>query len=220
MVLAFACCCASGATAAPSTKRVALVFDDGPVPEHCAGFLELFAREGVHVTFSHEGRRVAAHPELARRVAEEGHEIANHSYTHPHFKDLRAEAIAREILETQAAVQTATGHAPRWLWAPFLEWNDAIAAAVAPTNVRHFPISQVQLVSSDDWNQTTDADDIVHRATTGIEDRTIILFHEFRAETLARLPEILAELRRQGCTFLTFSELAATLTPEQLAVAR
>ena len=206
--------------AAPAAKRVALVFDDGPVPAHCAGFLEILAREQVHVTFSQEGRYVAARPDLAQAVAAAGHEIANHSYTHPHFKDLDAAAIAREITETQAAIREATGREPRWLWAPFLEWNESIAAAVAPTGVRHFPISQVRLVSSDDWNQATDAAGILQRATTGIEDRTVILCHEFRAETLAQLPAILDELKRQGCTFLTFSELAATLSAEQLAVAR
>lgn len=208
------------ASAAPAAKRVALVFDDGPVPEQCLKFLELFRSEGIHATFSHEGRFVAARPDLARTVAEAGHEIINHSYTHPHLKDLDAAAIAREVTETQAAIKEATGQEPRWFWAPFLEWNDHMAAAIAPTGVKHFPLSQVRLVSSDDWNQATDATGILEKATTGIEDRTIILCHEWRAETLAQLPAILAELRRQGCTFVTFSELASTLTPEQLAVAR
>lgn len=207
--------------AAPDStpKRVALVFDDGPVPEHAARFLAVFAREGVKVTFSHEGRFVAARPDLARAVVESGHEIANHSYTHPHFKDMAAEAIAQELRDTQAALRAATGREPVWVWTPFLEWNDTIAAGVAAAGLRHFPLSQVKLVSSDDWNTATDAAGILRKATTGIEDRTIILCHEFRAETLAQLPAILAELRKQGCTFLTFSELAATLTPEQRAMA-
>ncbi len=220
LALLLSVCVPAFASAAPATKRVALVFDDGPVPEQCLQFLELFAREGVHATFSHEGRFVAAHPDLARKVAEAGHEIINHSYTHPHLKDLEVAAIAHEVTETQDAIQAAIDRRPRWFWAPFLEWNDAMAAALATTDVKHFPISQVRLVSSDDWNQATDAAGILQKATTGIEDRTVILCHEWRAETLAQLPAILAELRRQGCTFLTFSELAATLTPEQLAVAR
>jgi peptidoglycan/xylan/chitin deacetylase (PgdA/CDA1 family) len=208
------------AQAETTPMRVALVFDDGPVPENVAPFLAVFAREQVKVTFSHVGRAVTVHPELARLVAESGHEIVNHSYTHPHFKDLDAAAIASELRETQAAIKAATGHEPRWLWSPFLEWNDSIAAAVEAAGMHHFPISQVQLISSDDWNTTTDAATILQRATTGIQDRTVILCHEWRAETLAQLPAILTELKRQGCTFVTFSELAATLTPEQRAVAR
>lgn len=209
----------AAAPAAPS-KRVALVFDDGPIPEHCAQFLEIFARENIHVTFSHVGRNVEARPDLCRAVAEAGHEIINHSYTHPHLKDMERAAIIDEVAKTQSAVKAATGRAPHWFWAPFLEWNDTMADAVAAAGLRHFPLSPVRLVSSDDWNQATDAAGILRRATTGIEDRTVVLCHEFRAETLAQLPAIIAELKRQGCTFLTFSELAATLTPEQLAVAR
>jgi peptidoglycan/xylan/chitin deacetylase (PgdA/CDA1 family) len=207
------------ADSTPPSKRVALVFDDGPVPEQAAPFIALFAREGVKATFSHEGRFVAARPDLARAVLEAGHEIANHSYTHPHFKDMTVDAIAKELRDTQAALREATGREPVWVWTPFLEWNDTIAAAVASAGLRHFPLSQVKLVSSDDWNTKTDAAGILKNATTGIEDRTIILCHEWRAETLAQLPAILAELRKQGCTFLTFSELAATLSAEQRAVA-
>lgn len=220
LLLALVLATAMHAAPESSPKRVALVFDDGPVPEHATRFLEVFAREQVKVTFSHEGRYVAARPDLARAVAEAGHEIANHSYTHPHFKDLAADAIAKELRDTQAALREATGREPVWVWTPFLEWNDTIAAAVAAAGLRHFPLSQVKLVSSDDWNTATDAAGILKNATTGIEDRTVILCHEFRAETLAQLPSILAELKKQGCTFLTFSELAATLTPEQRAVAR
>jgi len=206
--------------ATPPAKRVAFVFDDGPVPAHAAKFIELLAREGVKATFAQEGRNVAAHPALTRAMAEAGHEIANHSYTHPHLKDMPVEAITRELRDTQAAVREATGRAPQWFWAPFLEWSDSIAAGATDAGVRHFPLSQVKLVSSDDWNTATDAAGILKNATTGVEDRTIILCHEWRAETLAQLPAILAELRRQGCTFVTFSELAASLTPEQRAAAR
>jgi len=76
--------------------RVALVFDDGPVPETNGAFLELLAREGARVTFAQVGRHVAAHPGLARADLDAGHEIVNHSYTHPHFKDMTADAVGRE----------------------------------------------------------------------------------------------------------------------------
>ncbi len=200
--------------------RVALVFDDGPVPEQCRQFLELFAREKIKVTFSHEGRYVVAHPELSLAVVTAGHEIVNHSYTHPHFKDADAGLIKRELLDTQAAVKAATGREPRWIWTPFLDWDDAIAKTVASLGLKHLPLSHLHFVSSEDWNRDVPAAQIVHNATTGIQDRTVILCHEWREDTLAQMPAIIAELRRQGCEFLTFSEIAATLTPEQLSVIR
>jgi len=207
------------ADAAAPVKRIAFAFDDGPVPDLSAKFHELLAREGVKVTFSYEGRFVAAHPDLARAALAAGHEIANHSYTHPHFKDMTADAITKELRDTQAALLAAAGREPVWVWTPFLEWDDAIAAAVASAGLRHFPVSEVTVVSSEDWNMAIDGAGILKNATTGIEDRTVIVCHEWRAETLAQLLAILAELRKQGCVFLTFSELADTLTPEQRAAA-
>ena len=207
----------SAANDGPTTMRIALVFDDGPVPELCEKFLATLARENVKATFSHEGRYVTAHPHLARAVLAAGHEIANHSYHHPHFNGLDPASVVREIRETQAAVKSATGLEPRWLWTPYLDWDETIAQAVETTGMRHMPLSHLHLVSSEDWDRSIDAAAILRNATRGIKDRTVILCHERRAETLAQLPAILTELRQQGCVFLTFSELAATLTPQQLS---
>jgi peptidoglycan/xylan/chitin deacetylase (PgdA/CDA1 family) len=204
-------------TVAP--KRAAVIIDDGPVPEQLAAFLELFAREQVTVSFAHVGQNVAAHPDLTRKAAEAGHEIVNHSYTHPHFKELDDAAIRKELRDTQAAVRSATGDEPRWFWVPFGDWDDRIAGAVAAAGMEHYPIQHVRFISSEDWNTATDAATILRRATTGVEDCTVLLFHEWRVETLAQMPAILAKLKEQGCTFLTFSELA-TVAQEKAAVAQ
>ena len=199
---------ALGAADQPARLRVALVFDDGPVVEHNAQFLALLAREKVHVTFSHVGRNVVAHPELLRAVAEAGHEIINHSYTHPHFKELTDAAIAKEVRDTQEAIRNATGHAPKWFWAPFGDWDDRIAAAVRTEGLEHYPATRFHFIDTKDWDPPTDAATLRQRATTGIQDGTIILMHEWPKQTLAELPAILAELKRQGVKIVTFSELA------------
>jgi peptidoglycan/xylan/chitin deacetylase (PgdA/CDA1 family) len=103
----------NGYTFAQTTHpRIAVVFDDGPYVGQVDGFLSLLAREQVRVTFSHVGQNVDAHPELCRSVAIAGHEIFNHSYTHPHFDTITDAAIQSEITRTQAAVLAATGRAP------------------------------------------------------------------------------------------------------------
>ena len=193
----------------PVRKRVALVFDDGPIVEQNAQFLTLLARENVHVTFSHVGRNVVAHPEMSRAVAEAGHEIINHSYTHPHFKELDDAAIGREVRDTQEAVRKATGHAPKWFWTPFGDWDDRIAAAVRAAGLEHYPALKFHFIDTKDWDPPTDAATLRQRATKGIQDGTIILMHEWPKQTLAELPAILAELKRQEVEFVTFSELAA-----------
>jgi peptidoglycan/xylan/chitin deacetylase (PgdA/CDA1 family) len=194
----------------PRALCVALVFDDGPVAEQSAPLLRLLAQEKVTVTFSYVGRAVEANPALARAVADAGHEINNHSFTHPHLRELDDAAVVREVGDTSDAIRRATGRPPAWFWAPFLETDERIARLVKDrAGLVHFPWGNYHFISSDDWNQAeTDGPEIFRRATTSVTDRTIILFHEWRAETLKQLPAILTELRRQGCVFLTLSALA------------
>lgn len=197
--------------------RVALIFDDGPFAGSAENFLALLAKEQVHVTFSHEGQNVAAHPELARAVAAAGHEIFNHSYTHPHFATLDDATIRREIADTQATILAATGRAPRWFWLPFGDWDNRIAAAVRAAGMEPFPTPLYHGISTEDWRDEITAATIYQRATTGIVDKTMIYCHEWPEKTLATLPAIIAELKRQGCVFVTASELAAlTVSPASI----
>lgn len=200
---------APGAADPPARKRVAIIIDDGPVPAQSATYHALFAREGVRVSFAHVGRNVHANPELTRAAATAGHEIVNHSYTHPHFKELDDAAIRQEVRDTQAAVLAATGRAPRWFWSPFGDWDDRIAAAVRAEGLEHFPAARFHFLDTRDWDQATTPAQVRERATTGVRDLTIILCHEWPEKTLAEMPAILAELKRQGVEFLTFSELEA-----------
>jgi peptidoglycan/xylan/chitin deacetylase (PgdA/CDA1 family) len=193
----------------PARKRVAIIMDDGPFSAHNAAFLELFAREKIHITFAHVGQNVVAHPELARAVVAAGHEIANHSYTHPHLKTLTNAEIEMEIADTQAAEGKAAGYTPKWFWAPFLEHDDRVDAAVRrAAGIEHFPFTKYHFTSTDDWDAKTTAEQFRQRATTGIVDGTVILMHEWPEVTLENLPAVITELKKQGAEFVTFSELA------------
>jgi peptidoglycan-N-acetylglucosamine deacetylase len=192
------------------SKRIAFVIDDGPVIEQTMQMLAVLAKAKAHVTFSYVGKNVIAHPELARAAVEAGHEIANHSYTHPHLKTLDDATVQKEISETNAAIKQATGRAPVWFWAPFLESDERVERVAQSNQLKHFPYRDYHFISTEDWNvNATDAAAILKRATTDIQDKTVILCHEWRPETLQQLPAILETLRAQGFEFVTFSELAA-----------
>ena len=206
--LLFAAVMTLAAAETPARKRVALVIDDGPVPAHNAALLAVLASEHVHVTFSHVGQNVVAHPELARAVMAAGHEIINHSYTHPHLKPMADAAIEQEVARTQAALREATGSAPKWFWAPFLEHDDRVDAAVRRAGLEHFPLAKFHFIASLDWEATTTAEKFRSLATTGIVDGTVILMHEWPQVTLENLPWVITELKKQGAEFVTFSELA------------
>jgi peptidoglycan/xylan/chitin deacetylase (PgdA/CDA1 family) len=210
VVLSLAAVINLAAADAPARKRVAIVMDDGPVPEHNAAYLALFAREGVKITFSHVGKNVVAHPELTKASAAAGQEIANHSYTHPHLMQMTDAEIEKEIADTQAAVKAATGQAPVWFWAPFLEHDDRVDAAVRKASgLEHFPFKKYHFVSTQDWDASTTAEKFRASFTTGIVDGTVVLCHEWPQVTFENLEWVIKELKKQNVEFVTFSELAS-----------
>jgi peptidoglycan/xylan/chitin deacetylase (PgdA/CDA1 family) len=189
-----------------NSVRVALVFDDGPFPDHTPRLLDLFAREKIRVSFSVVASNVATYTNLAKAIAAAGHELNNHSYSHRHAKDCTDAELEQEIGGAQEIIADVTGVTPKWYWPPFLEVDNRVRAAVAKAKLDIYSLNQV--VVSQDYDRSVTAAEIKRKATTNVKDGSVILFHEWRAETYEQLPAILAELRRQGCVFLTFTELA------------
>jgi len=189
--------------------HVALMFDDGPFPEHAPWLIALFAREGIHVTFGSVATNVEMYPETAKAVLAAGHEIANHSHSHRHPKDLDDAALEYEIVGAQKIITATTGYAPKWYWPPYLESDTRHSAATAKAKIQVY--APKHLVVSEDYDRTVSAENIQRKATSNVVDGSVILFHEWREETLERMPAIIAELRRQRGVFLAFSELAASL---------
>lgn len=202
-------------TPAAPIKRVAIVFDDGPRPADAEPLLALLAQEKIHVTFSLVGDRVDENPATVKAIAAAGHEIANHSQTHAHPRDLKDAALDQEVATAQKKLTAILGHPPRWYWPPFIEIDNRLPAAVARAQLTVYLPRKI--VASMDYDTSVSAAEILRRATTGIEDGTVILNHEWRAETRQQLPAILAELRRQNCVFLTFSELHDSLAASPVA---
>jgi peptidoglycan/xylan/chitin deacetylase (PgdA/CDA1 family) len=185
--------------------HVAMIFDDGPDPVQTPRLLALFAEEQVHVTFGTVGKHAEAHPELIKAAVAAGHEVANHSYSHQNPQGLADTTLENEILGGEATIAKAAGVAPTWYWPPFIAIDDRVRADTAKAGIKIY-IPRKLAVSGDYMKEVT-ADEIFRRATTGIEDGTVILFHEWRADTETELKAIIGELRKQGCVFLTFSEM-------------
>jgi peptidoglycan/xylan/chitin deacetylase (PgdA/CDA1 family) len=186
--------------------HIAMIFDDGPIPASAEKFMKLFASENIHVTFGSEATNVALHPATAKALIAGGHEIANHSYTHRHPKDLDDATLEHEIVGAQEVIIANTGFTPKWFWPPFLESDDRVRAAAAKAHIQVYVPHH--LVVSEDYNRSVSAEELKRKGTTDVKDGTVILFHEWREETFQQMPAIIAELRRQGCVFLTFSQLA------------
>ena len=203
---------ADGPATTQPAKRVALLFDDGPSPATGERLAALFEREGVVANFALVGRNVEQHADVARAYQAAGHEILNHSLTHAHPADLDDAAMRAEVVESQRILEETLDERPVYYWTPFGEFDARMPALWEEANLKAPPFDRLRFISTSDWDAANvDADAIEAAALRATEDLTVILFHEWRAETVERMPAIVAALKSRGYAFVTISELEAAL---------
>lgn len=105
-------------TSASGQTEIALTFDDGPHPEHTPRLLDVMAASGVTGTFFVIGERAERHPELIRRIADEGHEIGNHTWTHSEPSQTPAARFLAEVARTRRLIGDLTGRDCRLMRPP------------------------------------------------------------------------------------------------------
>jgi peptidoglycan/xylan/chitin deacetylase (PgdA/CDA1 family) len=187
-------------------KVVALTFDDGPAPGITEPLLEVLTQWRVPATFFVIGRHVMEYPELTRKLDQAGMEIANHSYTHPNLTRLTPDAVAREMMETQAAVQTVVGKRPRFMRPPGGNWNNNVAQIV-----REWGLTPCMWTVDVYGSEVIGAQQVADSVLKEVRPGSIILMHNGKMNTLQALPTIIRELRKRGYTFATMDVLARRL---------
>jgi peptidoglycan/xylan/chitin deacetylase (PgdA/CDA1 family) len=185
------------APAPPITPGVVyLTFDDGPDPVVCGQILTILAREHIHATFFVVGQKVLRYPDVARRMAAEGHTIGNHSWDHSQLNALSYRGIVWQLTTTQEAVARVTGVRPTLFRPPYGATNGNVARAAGAAGLRTVMWS----VDPRDWSQPgTGA--ITARVVGSSGPGSIILLHCLHPQTPAALPQIIAGLRARGFTF-------------------
>jgi peptidoglycan/xylan/chitin deacetylase (PgdA/CDA1 family) len=181
-------------------KFCALTFDDGPDGRYTPQVAAVLARYGVHATFFVVGQRVEGLPEQVKALMAAGHEIGNHSYSHPDFARL-SEASQRKQIEHTQQVLSKLGLTPRWFRPPY--------GAYTATTVRVASSIGLETVlwTADprDWAQPG-ATVITARVLKGTANEGIILLHCTNPQTVAALPAIIENLQGRGYALLTLSE--------------
>ena len=189
-------------------RAIALTFDDGP-SESTPQLLEVLAKYQAPATFFQLGASVERLPQIARAVAHAGHEIGNHSHTHPLCCGHSAEFIHREFELAQQAIVRITGYSPALLRAPFgARWFGfrAMQRRLRLLGVMWTTIGY-------DWK--CKADTIVSRMLGGAKNGAILCLHDGRElqanpdirETIATVDRLIPMLRDQGYKFETVSRL-------------
>ena len=182
---------------------IALTFDDGPKRTNTPRLLDLAAQRRIRLTFFLVGSQVARKPDIARRIAAEGHEIGNHSWSHPNFTELSEEAVRDELRKTDDAIVRETGIKPRLMRPPF----GAITKAQWDWIEKDFGYRIAWWhVDSRDWKDR-DPEVVAHRILGDAREGSIILCHDIHASTVDAMPEVFDGLLQRGFKFATVSEL-------------
>lgn len=190
-------------------KIVALTFDDGPDPASTPTLLDQLRRAGIRAAFFCVGECIARHPELARRIAAEGHLIGNHSWAHSRLTNLFSAARLREDLERAGnEVARLTGQIPALFRPP-----------MGLTNPRVFRVAQQLNLTVVGWSargfdqREPSPGRIVARLMRGLEPGAILLLHDggVPGERLAKVMELLIDnLKARGYQAVRLDELLAT----------
>jgi cellulose synthase/poly-beta-1,6-N-acetylglucosamine synthase-like glycosyltransferase/peptidoglycan/xylan/chitin deacetylase (PgdA/CDA1 family)/spore germination protein YaaH len=206
--------------------KVALTFDDGPDPVWTPKILDILKRENVPGAFFILGTNGQEHPEIVKRIYDEGHEIGNHSYTHANLGEVPSQVTDIELNATQRLIESVTGHSTRLFRAPYFgdaepRTPDEVIPTVQAQNLGY--ISVGLHIDPDDWKLQNDdgtphtSDEMVDEAlkqlanTTPEERGSVLLMHDGggdRSATIDALNKIIPLLRSRGYEFTTIADLA------------
>jgi len=199
---------------------LALTFDDGPDPRWTPDILDILKRENVPATFFIIGKNGQAYPDLVRRIADEGHEIGNHSFTHPNLGEIPLSLTELELNATQRLIESLVGRSTVLFRPPYFGDAEAdrpqeVEPAIVAQNLGYIMVGV--RIDPDDWQLPVTADQIVKRTMDRALDSNpetrgeVILLHDSggnREATVEALPRLIHEARAHGFQFVPVSELA------------
>ena len=183
-------------------KKVSLTFDATWGNEYTADILATLDQYGVKSTFFLCGYWLEKYPDDVRRIAAMGHEIGNHSWTHPHMSTLSKSQIETEIMLTHDLIKNLTGQSSTVFRPPFGEYNNLLIETAAELGYYTIQWS----VDSLDWKDVT-ADYIYQRIMGSVEPGAIILMHNNGRYTAEVIKRIIPELQAQGYELVPVSQL-------------
>jgi cellulose synthase/poly-beta-1,6-N-acetylglucosamine synthase-like glycosyltransferase/peptidoglycan/xylan/chitin deacetylase (PgdA/CDA1 family)/spore germination protein YaaH len=206
---------------------LALTFDDGPDPRWTPAILDILKREQVPATFFIVGKNGQAYPDLVRRIVNDGHELGNHTFTHPNLGEVPLPLTELELNATQRLIESETGHSTVLFRPPYFGDAEAdkpqeVEPAIVAQDLGYVMVGV--RIDPNDWQLPITPDQIVLRTVDRVIDNNpdtrgeVILLHDAggdRSATVAALPELIHELKGRGYRFVPVSELAG-LSKEQV----
>lgn len=185
-------------------KKVAITFDAAWGDEDAQQIRETLNKYQVKATFFMVGDWIRKYPELVKQLAEDGHDIANHSNKHPHVNQLSKEEIQKDIMAAHEEIKKVTGQKCNLYRPPYGEYNDTVLKAAE--DCQYYTIQWD--VDSIDW-KGYDAPTIVNKVLNHkhLGEGSIILLHNGTKHTAEALPQIIEGLKEKGYEIVPISQL-------------
>ncbi|GGQ41647.1 bifunctional polysaccharide deacetylase/glycosyltransferase family 2 protein [Couchioplanes azureus] len=192
-------------------KTIALTFDDGPDPRWTPQILDVLEENGAHGTFFVVGSEVARHPELTRRITEQGSELGLHTFTHPNLQRIASWRRDLELSQTQVAIARAANvrtNLARFPYSSKPQAIDDVNWRIIKEAGAHGYLVVVNDLDSEDWRRPG-VEQIVRNATPAGDAGAVVLFHDAggdRAQTVAALRAFIPMMKARGYSFTTVTE--------------
>ena len=185
----------------PEKPMVSFIINVAWGNEYLSDMLATLKQHHVTATFFLEGRWAQKYPELAQMITDAGHEVGNHSFTHPDMKNLSTVQIQQEITKTNGVIKATTGSIPKWFAPPSGSFKDEVVKIASNEEMGTIMWS----VDTIDWQKPT-PDVLIQRVMSKVHNGAIILMHP-TAATAQSLEQLILQIKNKKLQINTVSNL-------------
>lgn len=183
-------------------QKIAITLDGTWGAEHTEKLLGIFKENDVKITFFFAGYWLKKYPDLVKKIAADGHEIGNHTFTHPHCNSLSREKLSKELEDTSKLIKKLIGSSSSYFRAPYGEYNNRV---IQTANELGYQVIQWS-IDSHDWKEPG-VGYIVNRVINNVESGDIILMHNNAPDTPDALRILLPRLKEMGYSIVPLSNM-------------
>ena len=184
---------------AEDVKKIALTFDDGPHPYYTEELLDGLKERGVVVTFFVTGEHASLHPDVIKRMQEEGHLIGNHTYSHMQLTKKNREKFKEELVRTNEVLEEITGVEVEYVRPPYGCWDKSFEE-----ELNMIPV--LWTIDPLDWC-SSNVGCITERVVDKAGENEIILMHDYYDTSVTAALNVVDELLEEGYVFVTVDEI-------------
>jgi len=189
-------------TLMPQRPWIALTFDDGPHPVKTEQLLSMLKEQGVPATFFVVGKMAVRYPDIVREIARQGHEVANHTFSHPNLAHIDSKTLLNELGQTRRIIRELTGK-DTLLYRP--PGGDFSRRSLKTASQAGYHMILWTVLTKDVNGASVPV--MQRHILNGASDGAIVLMHSGIPNTVEMLPHVIEELRREGYHFVTVSQL-------------